>query len=204
MNIVFDNSKSMNEHSEFLDSEYKLDYLNIEDKILEPYDNTLYQFNDFKAPFFDLQSVHDEQVLGFQNMPKMNLEEEDLPFSTKFKSTCLLDDTHLNFTDAKNFEFENKLSFEQKNPTAEIIEEKYSENPMNDKLANLEGSENVQGLQTSPKIFCPIMSKPYIHPDQQEHDVTKNVPNKRKRGGPGLTRWGRDKDVLVFKTLQKL
>ena len=75
---------------------------------------------------------------------------------------------------------------------------------MNDKLANLEGSENVQGLQTSPKTFCPIMSKPYVHPGQQEHYVTKKVPNKRKRRGPGRKRWGNDEDVLAFKTLQKL
>ena len=203
MNKVFDSSKSINEYSEFLESDYKLDYLNIEDKILEPYDNTVYQFNDFKLPSFDLQSAYDEQMLDFQNMPKKHSEEEDLLFSTKFKSTYLLNDTHLNFTDAKNFEFEKKLSFEQKNPTVEVIEEKYSEKPMNDKLANLEGSENVQGLQTSPKTFDPIKSKPYIHPDQQEHNVTKNVPIKRKRGGSGLTRWGRDKDVLVFKMLFK-
>ena len=110
---------------------------------------------------------------------------------------------HLNFINAKNFEFEKKLSFEQKNPTAEVIEEKYSEKPMNDKLANLEGSENVQGLQTSPKTLDPIKSKPYINPDQHEHNITKNAPIKRKDRAPGLTRWGRDKDVLVFKTLFK-
>ena len=142
-------------------------------------------------------------MLDFKNIPNENSEKEDLLFSTKFKSTCLLNDTHLGFTDAKCSKLGNKFNFEKINHTAGFIEEKYSEKLKNDKSENLEESENVQGLQTSSKTFDPIKSKPCIHPGQQEHNVTKNVPIKRKSGGPGLTRWGRDKDVLVFKTLFK-
>ena len=140
-------------------------------------------------------------MLDFKNIPN---EKEDLLFSTKFKSTCLLDDTHLDFTDAKCSKLGNKSSFEKINHTAGFIQEKYSEKLKNDKSENLEESENVHGLQTSPKTQIYIKSQPYIRPDLHEHEIIKNTSIKRKHRSPCRKRWGHDKDVLVFKTLQKL
>ena len=123
-------------------------------------------------------------MLDFKNIPNENSEKEDLLFTTKFKSTCLLDDTHLGFTDAKCSKLGNKSSFEKINHTAGFIEEKYSEKLKNDKSENLEESENVQRLQTSPKTQISIKSKPYIRPDQYEHDIIKNTSIKRKHRSP--------------------
>ena len=204
MNIVFDYNKNMNEYSEFLESDYKLEYLNIDDKTLEAQDNFVSQINELKLPSDDMESVHDEQVFEFNNLSKKSLEEEDLFVTPKFRSACLANDTHFNFMDAKHFEFGNELFVGKVNPKVGNIEEKYSDKPEFDHSANFELSKNVQEPQASTKHLYLDKSQSYVDPEKHGHHNIEDTTIKIKQKDSDFIRWGRDDDVLVFKALREL
>ena len=93
MNYVFDSNKNMNEYSGLIESEYKLEYLNIEDEALEPHENALNQFNDFKALSYDLPDVYDDQILGSKTIIQKEPDEDNMLFCSNLKSTCLLNNS---------------------------------------------------------------------------------------------------------------
>ena len=79
MNIEFDYNKSISEYFTFIESGYKVEYSNIEDKILEPQDNIVNQFNDSKLSSFNLESIHYEKILVSGDASQKDLEgKEDL------------------------------------------------------------------------------------------------------------------------------
>ena len=204
MNIVFDYDKNVNECSEFLESEYKLEYLNIDDKMLEPQDNFVSQLKKFKLPSDDMESVHDEQVFEFNKLSKKSLEDEDLFVTPKFRSACLANDTHFNFMDAKHFEFGSENFVGKANPKVGNIEEKYSDKPGFDHIANFEPSKNVQELQANSKHLYLDKSQPHVDFGKHGHQNIKDTKINIKHQGSDSIRWGRHDDVLVFKTLREL
>ena len=78
MNYIFDTYKSINEYSEFIESEYKLEYLNIEDNDLGLQSNALNDFSSLRVPSYDSSAVYDDQILSSKNITKKCLQDDML------------------------------------------------------------------------------------------------------------------------------
>ena len=205
MNIVFDYNKNMKECSEFLESDYKLEYLNIDDKMLQSQDNIMSQLNEFKLPSDGLESIHDEPVFDFKSISSKSPIEEDLIMTPKFNPNRLINDTHFNFMDAKNFDFGNEFCLGKANPTVDLIEKTYPEkHKVDEKIVSLKHSENDQGLQDNFKLFCIEKGTPYVHSDQRKHHKIEDTKTTTKHQSLIFKRWGRDDDIRAFKTLREL
>ena len=198
MSIEFDYNRDINEYSEFIEPDYKLEYLNIQKNILESKDKIVNQFNDFKLPSCNVGSIHDDKIFDSGNISNKNLEEEeDLLLSPKLNSNCLLNDAHLNLMDTNNFKFEKINS-----TTGQIQDECHTKLGF-DNPVKFEVLENVQGLQSSLKVLYSNESKSHSRPNQHEHDTIKNTTIKGKRESSSILRWGRNEDVKLFKALRK-
>ena len=80
MNYIFDTNKSINEYSQLIESEYKLEYLNIEDDDLELHSNALNEFNGLRVPSYDLSDVYDDKILSSKNVLMKRQDENDMLF----------------------------------------------------------------------------------------------------------------------------
>ena len=78
MNYIFDTNKSINEYSEFIESEYKLEYLNIEDNDLRLQSNAFNEFGSLRVPSYDSSDVYDDQILSSKNITKKCLQDDML------------------------------------------------------------------------------------------------------------------------------
>ena len=194
----------MNGYFEFIESDNKPECMNIEIKKLEPKDNLIAQFKDFKLPSDDIENIQDLQMLDVNKTSNENLDKEDLFKIPTFKSNSLLNDSHFNFMDAKYFENGNELFGGRNSQIVELFEEKYSEEPKFDKTVHFEPLKNVQGFQSDFKPLFLDKNKPFVHPSQHEHDCIQDRSIKEKHEKSDLTRWGRDEDVLAFKALKEL
>ena len=202
MNYVFDSNKNMNEYSELIESEYKLEYLHIGDEILEPQSDTTNQFNDFKSPLLDLPSVYDEQMLDSKNVASKNLED-DMLLPYNLKSTSLLNDSFSNIIELNKADSLNKLDLCEADGTIENVKEKYSEKLDLDNRG-LEKLVKVQEPECDPKTFCLQKSNTDILPEQNLHCIVGNITVSQDVESSGFRRWGRNEDIQIFKTLREL
>ena len=78
MNYIFDTNKSINEYSGFIESEYKLEYFNIEDNDLELQSNAFNEFSSLRVSSYDSSDVYDDQILSSKNITKKCLQDDML------------------------------------------------------------------------------------------------------------------------------
>ena len=106
--------------------------------------------------------------------------------------------------DAKYFDFGNELFEGRNNQVIQLLEEQYYEKPRFDKTVHFEPSKDVQAFQSNSKTLFQDKSKLFVHPNQHEHDIIEDKTIKVKQENSVLTRWGRDDDILAFKTFREL
>ena len=194
MNYVLYRNKNMNEYSEFIESEYKVEYLNIEDDAFEPQSNALNEFSYFKVPSYDLKDVYDDQISSSKNIAKKHQDEDDMLCWSNFKSTCLLHESSINVINEKNTMSAKMLDLSMVNYTAENAKEEYSEAVDLDSIR----------WQLSPKILCPKKNNLDVFPNQDELHMIQNKTNNHNSESSGYKRWGRKEDIKTFKTLREL
>ena len=203
MNIVFDYNKNMNEYSEFLESEYKLEYLNIDNEALEAQSNASNQLNDFKSPSLDLPSVFGEQMLDSKFKASKNQDQDDMLLPYSLKSTTLIDDSSSNIIKIKKAESSHKLDFSRVDRTIDKVKEEYSEK-LDIEIIGVKKSAKVQELGLSHKTLCLQKSKSDVDSEQNQHHMTESTAINQNSGNTSYRRWGRNEDIQMFNTLREL
>ena len=202
MNYVFNSNSNMANYSEFFESEYKIEYLHVEDEVVEPHNNAMNEFDCLKQPPYDLVNVNDELILNSKSIPNNNLEKDDILLSCNLKSTYLLDNSSKNLIDSKKAETVRELDLYKMNHKVEKIGGMYDEKPnLADK--GLQKSEDVQELQqnsetlylTKKNLTASLNQSESHNEDSTTSSINKSVCRKR---------WGRTEDILAFNKLQKM
>ena len=203
MNYVFESNKNVNEYSELIESEYKLEYLNIDNEALEAQSNASNQLNNFKSPSLDLPSVFGEQMLDSKFKASKNQDQDDMLLPYSIRSTSLIDDSSSNIIKIKKAESSHKLDFSRVDRTIDKVKEEYSEK-LGIENTGVKKSVKVQELGLNHKTLCLQKSKSDVDSEQNQHHMTESTAINQNFRSTSYTRWGRNEDIQIFKTLREL
>lgn len=191
MNYIFEDSKSENEFSDYLQSDYKLEYLNINDDVFGPLDKCIQEFKNSSS---NLMSPSNEQHWPFVGRLCENNYNQFFKF--KARNTDDEKDSALDSTSIKNTEIVQDSLADKTRHQNDMLDYKHTQQ------LEVDQSKMV-------KIYFELTKEDKNQKDDQIKSQ-QNIPSpnleesiNKKAKKEVHHRWGRKEDVKMFEKLRE-